>query len=166
MWQAGWSRAISILHCTWTSSTTASGSTEHDTEQNLVTQRNSRSAGLNYFCFLNNIPLRYWAEVASLPHGAILLTYITAVYDSCMAKMPTSSVSSKPDTLQPGLLREMFKNIQATNCWWMILLMSFSTPSLWSTSFILTCRSGLQEKTAYVYYGVGFIDCSFMLEKR
>ncbi len=101
----------------------ASGLTEPDTAETLVSKRSSTSVVWNYFGFKKDdfaqrqvLCKTCLGKVAtSRGNTSNLIQHLKkhhkAMYDSCMAKRPSTSVSSKPNTTRQGSLTEMFESV-------------------------------------------------------
>ncbi|XP_051571349.1 E3 SUMO-protein ligase ZBED1-like [Myxocyprinus asiaticus] len=101
----------------------ASGSTEPDTVETLVSKKNSMSVVWGYFGFKKEDAAQHQvlcktclANVATSRGNTTnlyqhLKKHHKAMYNSCMAKKPNTSVSSKPNTTRQGSLTEMFLSL-------------------------------------------------------
>ncbi|XP_070835535.1 zinc finger BED domain-containing protein 4-like [Chaetodon trifascialis] len=103
----------------------ASGSTEQsetDTRETLVSKRNSTSVVWNHFGFKKDVAQRQvlcrtcratvatsWGNTTNLFQH--LQKYHKTIYDSCLAKTPSTSAPGKPSTSRQGSLTEMFESV-------------------------------------------------------
>lgn len=113
-----------MLRCTLTCCTMASGSTEPDIAETLVSKRNSTSIVWDYFGFkkedvaqrqvlsktcLANV-VTSWSNITNLIQH-LKKTTTKPCTIAAWLKKPNTSVSSKPNTTQQASLTEMFDSV-------------------------------------------------------
>ena len=109
----------------------ASGSmeqTETDTAETLILKRKSMSVVWNYLGFkkLDSAQRQVLCRACCAPVATSrgnttnlfqhLKKYHKSMYDSCKAKMPSTSAPDKPSTSRQGSLTEMFESVTPYEC--------------------------------------------------